>query len=396
MTTVVGGLYAEECLEPYWNDIYGSGGRAAAALSGWCDNLRLVTYRAAPLAEGLENLTAIYGFPIEGPDVEEAVSFRYIHSLDEPRIAPRPDSIRMESAIDVADDVVLRFGMLEGDAKIDARRAVYDPQSAFDPRPFHENGSKADELALILNAFEGRRLTGLEEPDRIAEDLLENQGASVVVLKLGGHGAIVATSSQSKRIPAYRSETVWKLGTGDIFSAAFTKFWGCDGLEPAMAADLASRAVSVYASNRSLPIPAEEALRSLNLCPVTPSNGRVYIAAPFFTLADLWLVEEIRQRLLDMGVQVFSPLHEVGLGTAQEVALQDLIGLDDADVVLAVLSGSDPGTIFEVGYAVARNKPVVCLAQNMRDEDAKMPEGSGCLIVSDLVTAIYHSIWALA
>ena len=32
MTAVVGGVYAEECLEPFWNDVSGSGGRAAAAL----------------------------------------------------------------------------------------------------------------------------------------------------------------------------------------------------------------------------------------------------------------------------------------------------------------------------------------------------------------------------
>ncbi|MEO9623693.1 MAG: PfkB family carbohydrate kinase [Qipengyuania citrea] len=396
MTAVVGGVYAEECLEPFWNDVYGSGGRAAAALSGWCDDLKLVTYRSSALADGLENLSAIYGFPIEGPEVRDAVSFRYIHSLDEPRIAPRPDSISVHPPIEVSGDVVLRFGMLEGDARVTARRAVYDPQSAFDPRPFHENGSTADELALILNAFEARRLTNETEPERMVEALIEKQDASIVVLKLGGHGAIVATRTSRTRVPAYRSDTVWKLGAGDVFSAAFTKFWACDGLEPTEAADLASRSVSVYASTRSLPIPAKKELAALDLSPVTPSSGRVYIAAPFFTLADLWLVEEIRQRLLDMGVGVFSPLHDVGLGTAQEVALRDLEGLDQADVVLAVLSGSDPGTIFEVGYAVAKGKPVICLAQNMRDEDAKMPEGSGCLIVSDLVTAIYHSIWALA
>ena len=90
MTAVVGGVYAEECLEPFWNDVYGSGGRAAAALSGWCDDLKLVTYRSSALADGLENLSAIYGFPIEGPEVRDEVSFRYIHSLEEPRIAPLP------------------------------------------------------------------------------------------------------------------------------------------------------------------------------------------------------------------------------------------------------------------------------------------------------------------
>ena len=104
----------------------------------------------------------------------------------------------------------------------------------------------------------------------------------------------------------------------------------------------------------------------------------------------------MRDQLLGMGVEVFSPFHDVGAGSAEYVAPRDLKGLDDCDVVLAVLNGSDTGTIFEIGYAIAKGKPVVGLAQNMRAEDLKMPIGSGCVIATDLVTAIYHTIWALA
>lgn len=103
-----------------------------------------------------------------------------------------------------------------------------------------------------------------------------------------------------------------------------------------------------------------------------------------------------RTQLLSMGVPVFSPLHDVGEGPGEIVAPLDLKGLDDCQAVLAVLNGSDAGTIFEIGYAVARGIPVVALAQNMRPEDVKMPAGSGCRIVGDVVSAIYHSVWALA
>lgn len=73
----------------------------------------------------------------------------------------------------------------------------------------------------------------------------------------------------------------------------------------------------------------------------------------------------------------------------------DLAGLDDCQVVLAILNGSDTGTVFEVGYAVAKGIPVVGLAQNMRPEDLKMAIGSGCTIVGDLASAIYQAVWAL-
>jgi Nucleoside 2-deoxyribosyltransferase/pfkB family carbohydrate kinase len=395
MTTVVGGVYAERCLEPFWDDVYGSAGRAAAAISAAMPDVRLVTYRSADLADGLDNLAAVYGLDISGREVPQGIVFDYMHSLADPRITPRPDAISRNDDLIVEDDVVLRFGMLEGTARVKARRAVYDPQSAFDPRPFQENGSSADEVALIFNRLEGSRLTGETDADRIIDALIGSQDATVVVLKLGGHGAMVATKDSRQRIPAYRSDTVWKIGSGDVFSAAFTLFWAIDGRQPNEAADLASRAVAQYSATRALPIQNPTELLTLNAKPVSPGNGRVYIAAPFFNLAELWMVEEIRKRLLDMGVAVFSPLHDVGRGSASEVARRDLEGLDACDAVLAVLNGGDAGTIFEIGYAIAHSKPVIALAQNVRPEDLKMPEGTGCHIAQDFVTALYHAVWSL-
>jgi len=397
VTSVVGGVYAERCLEPYWNDVYGSAGRAAAAMSGNVADVRLHTYRAAGIAEGLENLGAVFGIDVLGPEVPgDGVAFDYMHSLADPRITPRPDAIPQHAPIVVHDDVVLRFGMLEGTAEVHGGRVVYDPQSAFDPRPFRENGSTAEELALILNRFEGFRLTGERDPHRIIDALVGSGQADVVVLKLGGHGALVAEGGVTSIVPAYRSATVWKVGSGDVFSSAFTAQWGVNRVSAAAAADLASRSVSVYAETRGLPTPPSDELMRLPLAPVVPQAGRIYIAGPFFNLAELWMIEEVRGRLLDMNVDVFSPLHDVGRGPASEVTRLDLEGLDGCDVVLAILNGGDAGTIFEVGYAVAKGKPVVVLAQNVLEEDLKMPAGSGCIIVEDLVTAIYQAVWALA
>lgn len=396
MTTVAGGVYRERCAEPFWNDVYGSAGRAAAAISHALPGVTLSTYRADGLADGLENLGAVYGLSIVGPVVPgDGISFDYMHSLADPRIAPRPDAIPQYAPFRVEDDVVLRFGMLEGTAEVHARRAVYDPQSAFDPRPFGENGSTAGELALILNRLEGRRLTGKDEAEQIVEALLSDGHARTVVLKLGGRGALVALGGERTVIPAYRSETVWKIGSGDVFSAAFALHWAVNDLPPAEAADLASRSVASYAATRTLPSPSTGDLRALPVEPVIPGRGRVYLAAPFFNLGELWMVEEVRKRLLDMHVPVFSPLHDVGRGPGHVVAQKDLEGLNGCDVVLAILNGGDAGTIFEIGYAVAKGIPVVALAQNVRPEDLKMPVGSGCVIAEDLVSAIYQAVWRL-
>lgn len=395
MITVVGGVYAERCVEPHWDDVYGSAGRAAAAISGSVETVRLITYRATDIADGLDSLQSAYGLAIEGPQVAQGIGFDYMHSLADPRISPRPDAIFQNDPLEVTDDIVLRFGMLEGTAKVTAGRAIYDPQSAFDPRPFEENGSQAEHLALILNRLEASRFTNNPDPEKAVDTLLADGKAEVVILKMGGRGALVATKDGRQMIPAYKSESVWKIGSGDVFSAAFALYWGVQQREAIEAAHLASRATSYYCGTRALPIPSADGLLQLNSEPVSPSSGRIYLAAPFFNLAERWIVEEVRNQLLHMGVDVFSPIHDVGIGSAQEVAKRDLAGLGDCKAVLAILNGGDAGTIFEVGYAVAKGIPVVALAQNMRPEDVKMPEGTGCLIVGDMVSAVYHAVWAL-
>jgi hypothetical protein len=395
MITITGGVYRERCIEPHWDDIFGSAGRAAAALADHDVELSVHTYRAKTLINGIGNLQAAFGIAIHGPEVGDGVEFEYIHSLGTPRITPRPDAIADNPSLEVVGDVVLRFGMLEGTAKVAGRRVVYDPQSAFNPRPYRENGSTADKLAVILNRLEGRCLSGLSDPREIADSILASWDVDVVVLKMGGHGALVLVKGEAPvEVPAYRSENVWKIGSGDVFSAAFTYFWGHKEFAAADAADLASRATSYYCGTRALPIPSAENLRTQVTAAVAPRGGKVYIAAPFFNLGERWIVEEVRDQLLHMEVEVFSPLHDVGIGPGDIVAKADLAGLDECSVVLAILNGGDAGTIFEIGYAVAKGIPVIALAQNTRPEDLKMPVGSGCRVYEDLVTAIYQTVWA--
>jgi nucleoside 2-deoxyribosyltransferase len=83
----------------------------------------------------------------------------------------------------------------------------------------------------------------------------------------------------------------------------------------------------------------------------------------------------------------------VGAGPASQVAPADLAALEACDAVFAILDGTDSGTLFEVGYARARNKPVYALAQTVSEEDLKMVRGSGCHVFDDFVTALHHTAW---
>ena len=93
------------------------------------------------------------------------------------------------------------------------------------------------------------------------------------------------------------------------------------------------------------------------------------------------------------GIKVFSPLHDVGIGNAEEVTDKDVEGLNQSDVVLAIGDGLDSGTLFECGYAVAKGKKVVAFVQNESEKALQMLKGTGCDIEEDFTTAVYKSIW---
>ena len=105
------------------------------------------------------------------------------------------------------------------------------------------------------------------------------------------------------------------------------------------------------------------------------------------------MIEQARNNLRDLGLQVFSPYHDVGHGSADDVVQQDLEGIDNSDLVFAIGDGLDSGTMYEIGYARSRGKPVIMYSENESEEDKKMMEGSGCILCSDYVTAIYQTLW---
>jgi hypothetical protein len=394
--TIVGGVYRERCIQPLWDAVFGSAGRALQAaaplLSG---RSKLVSYVTGSMRSSAQSIADAAQADFEPHECESQISFSYLHPLATPKIYPAIGAIKIHDPMMVRGDVVLRYGMLEGDAIVDADVAIYDPQSAFDVIPFAANGSRAGRLALVLNGYEARSLSGQADPRDAARWLLREQKAEVVVIKMGAAGALVVTTRGDAQVPLYRTERVWKIGSGDVFSSTFAALWGCRSFEPDQAADYASRATASYCNTRALPVPdLDELTRTMN-DPVEPGAGRIYLAGPFFDLAQRWLVEEARSDFLSMGAQVFSPVHEVGPGPAALVAPADLDGLNKCQVVFAILNGLDPGTIFEVGYAVQKGTPVVALAQNLKDEDLKMVAGTGCEIVDDYTSAVYRTLWRL-
>jgi len=222
---VIGGVYHEQCIWPEWDQIFGSGGRAAAALVSHADIVTLHTYARADVDIRFQKAAFVYGFDLVTIGTPVAISFEYVHCMSTPVVRPPLARISIQEPINVSADVVLRFGMLEGSGKVNAKWCVYDPQSAFHPEPFWDNGSQAEHLAIVANRSEIVAMAS--EPDvTAAATALLALGAEVVVVKSGPAGAYVYTVGGAvTHVPAYRSDTVWTIGSGDIFAAIFAAQW---------------------------------------------------------------------------------------------------------------------------------------------------------------------------
>lgn len=397
--SVVGGVYEERCLRPDWYEVYGSAGRACSAIAAFDDQVGVALHCYADLRiqEALEARSALERTLLNVKAIANTMRFVYVHGLDRPQIEK---ATKGQPSIVVQALNVLRFGMMEGEGIVDGGNVVYDPQSATAPAVFNANGSRADRLAVVLNENEARSMTGLHDAaiDNLMEGVRDLNQADVVVVKRGPLGAIVFEGGVRSLVPALHTQSVWKLGSGDIFCAHFALNWAVYARGAVESAQAASRATASYCQTGGFPNPT--LLQSLDATPVVPSAqflaGRipkVYLASPFFTLAQLWLVEQTRTQLQHFGMDVFSPYHDVGLGSAEQVVQADLAGLREVDLVFAIADGLDAGTLVEIGYALARGTPVVIYCENEGEEDLKMMAGSGCILCNDYVSAIYRALW---
>jgi len=399
---VVGGVYREYCVHPRWNQVYGSAGRAAMAIARMGSLVKLHSYLDPDILD-IFNGEVVWQSTLSvlPTTVSGVVRFDYLHDMATPRISGCPEA--QHAAIELAEEQVIRFGMMEGNAVVHAEWAVYDPQNKDSAEPFGQNGSTATHLALVLNSWEAATMAGMPDqpPSVTAPVIAKAQGAEVVIVKMGPEGAFVWTAQGTSQVPAYRTHNVWKLGSGDCFVAHFALGWMHDRLTPTDAAQAASLATAFYCADQRLP--TRDDLANCTLPPIAVSRNfasgqrpKVYLAAPFFDLGQVWMVEQAQATLKTLGFTVFSPYHDIGLGPAGDVVEKDLQGIRDSDMLFAIADGLDAGTIYEIGYARAIGKPVVVYSERQTDENLKMMHGSDCVICTNYTTAMYSALWEAA
>ena len=228
---------------------------------------------------------------------------------------------------------------------------------------------------------------------RMPNDFLA-RGVDLVVVKRGALGGILAYGERLEYFGAVPTVLVSPMGSGDAFSAGFAHAWQLERADPIEAVRFASKVAACH-STSGLAQVGEAVFSELpNPLPYpTVDAPKVYLAGPFFSVAERAMIRFVRRALHHLGAEVFSPLDDVGRG-GDEVASQDIQGLMQCNSVLALLDGGDPGTLFEVGWACSAGIPVVGLADSAGDHSWTMIRGLGAEVTSDLSAAVYHATWA--
>lgn len=392
---VIGGTYKEICLEPVWEQIYGSGLRASLTVCGLDEKCSVVLHTIAgkEVNTHLEmHYNNISKEIVNAPQDSSPISFVYQNALKPPLLFHKPLKYPQ---IDIKVDNCIMFGMMECVSRVVADYVVYDPQSPNAPIPFSKTRSLAKHLCIVMNQREAKLWTGKDGDEEIRDFIFSTENCECLVIKKGAEGALLfdAPNSKGTVIPLFKTNHVWKIGSGDVFTGAFGYYWIVAHETPEECALKASRAVACYSNSKTLD--------NLNMQMETASfkahlpkeTGSVYLAGPFFTMAERMFVNECREALLGIGLSVFSPFHDVGFGEPDEVVPQDIEAIKRCKTIFAILNGMDPGTVFEVGFGVALGKNIVVLAECETKSNLQMIRGTNCVVETDFVTAIYKTSW---
>ena len=308
-TTIIGGVYKECCAMYESSDLYGSGLRALAVFQHLDGNAQLTFISCCHDYQKI--VRALYDYPNTTLSLFDSsdITFYYEHPFRVSRVTPRSDLLYYDRKLLRAEsDNILIFGMIDADFCVKGHKIVYDPQTCVQPLSFIDSGSKAEQLVLCLNAKEAAAISNQDEILKQRDYIFKKEGCYALVIKNGTHGATLFKTKNDEGIyiPVYKTHKVHSIGTGDVFSSYIAYYWFHD-VDIVDAAILASKAVACYSETGKINL-IQNQMRKFDFEPLRSNDHKqIYLAGPFFSYAQRWLVNEFYGALLQEGATVFSP-----------------------------------------------------------------------------------------
>jgi nucleoside 2-deoxyribosyltransferase len=240
----------------------------------------------------------------------------------------------------------------------------------------------------LFRSIEGDGVVGLLK-------VFADSNPSTVILKenRGGSRLISSKSGAVEALPAQLGITANSVGVGDVFAAAYLVHLGRGGSEAGWRATYASAAYSqtTYPDlfrqyvQRDLKLSLDE-MRGL-WGTFLPWERRqtlpIYLAAPDFADADRVAIERALASLQYHNFRVRRPIAENGelpkgsdAAMLQKTFKADYDLLKECRLVFAVPTGRDPGTLVEIGLAIAANIPVVVFDPPRENANTMVMAGS--------------------
>ena len=251
MINVVGGTYREINFDDVSMEIFGSGFRCAKFLLENKSSVNFITSGNAEVVKVLKENQKVYPkLKFECHPYDELITFQYSFALDDPSIFPSLLNIKKTKDWEFVGDDLIAFGMLESDYEIDCKRVVYDPQTSIKPKRFSELG-KAQELVYIINRNEAHSISSSQDIEEIKKYFFKEENVKAFIIKNGPHGATLYTKSDEHHIPCYITNNVYKIGSGDIFTASFGYYWMSKNLSLEESALFASKSTAVYCDKKA-------------------------------------------------------------------------------------------------------------------------------------------------
>ncbi|OOG75444.1 PfkB family carbohydrate kinase [Flavobacterium sp. A45] len=395
MISVIGGTYREINYDDISMDIYGSGFRCCKFL---LENNCAVNYFTSGNDEVVnylkENVKVYTNFKFECTKSDNLITFKYSFALDNPNIYPSILSLKRTENIQVINENIICYGMLESEFTANGKKVIYDPQTPIKPKKFSEIG-KAEQLIYIVNLNEAKAISSCNDIEDMKNYFLNEEKAFAVIIKNGPFGAKLFYKDSVFHIPSFVTKNINKIGSGDVFTSSFGYYWMIKNLPLEDCAILASKTTSLYCDKKVYIDSLEFDYDFIEFDGNDLKNKQVYIAAPFFSIAELILIDKIRDAFLEFGIKVFSPFHDIGLGNDESIAVKDLEGIKNSDIIFCVFDNLDSGTLIESGFSLAMNKKIICYHRTCEDSELLMLKPGKAKIFQNLTTAIYHTIWNL-
>ena len=270
--------------------------------------------------------------------------------------------------------------------------AAYDIQSVDELRGL---GQKTSTIFMSTSSQLFKKM-GAPGIDALATNFATLEPDAIVLKEnRGGCRLRVCASNETEEILAQLGTTVNSVGVGDVFAAAYLTHLTEGAVEAAWRAASAS---SAYAQTTEPDIFRDYVRRDSKLAlsdlqdlggTVLPWEARatyqIYLAAPDFQDNDRFAIERAVSALQYHNFSVRRPVVENGElpPDADSITLnstyrKDVELLQVCQLVFAVPTGRDPGTLVEIGLAIASNIPVVVYDPARECANTMVIAGSKC------------------